>query len=152
MGWAGITNGKLLALAEERFDVFLTGDRKSELSTEPGGIPSLRARAGLKEHETGGYVTAHGQGRRLAPIHTPWSRRPDFAVTRIALNFHFRRSPAGFGSGFRHRIVTGLPCRPPGRGGKTRSITQPNPEMLQKTLWLDMAGLMAGKGLFHLCG
>lgn len=27
MGWAGIKNGRLLALAEQEFDVFITGDR-----------------------------------------------------------------------------------------------------------------------------
>lgn len=27
MGWAGIQNGDLLALAEKQFDVFITGDR-----------------------------------------------------------------------------------------------------------------------------
>jgi predicted nuclease of predicted toxin-antitoxin system len=27
MGWAGVKNGRLLALAEEQFDVFVTGDR-----------------------------------------------------------------------------------------------------------------------------
>ena len=27
MGWAGIKNGRLLALAAEQFDVFITGDR-----------------------------------------------------------------------------------------------------------------------------
>lgn len=27
MGWDGIKNGKLLALAEQQFDVFITGDR-----------------------------------------------------------------------------------------------------------------------------
>jgi predicted nuclease of predicted toxin-antitoxin system len=27
MGWSGINNGKLLALAQEQFDVFLTADR-----------------------------------------------------------------------------------------------------------------------------
>jgi hypothetical protein len=27
MGWAGMSNGELLALAQERFDVFLTTDR-----------------------------------------------------------------------------------------------------------------------------
>ena len=27
MGWSGITNGKLLMLAQEQFDVFITGDR-----------------------------------------------------------------------------------------------------------------------------
>jgi len=27
MGWSGIKNGPLLALAESRFDVFLTGDK-----------------------------------------------------------------------------------------------------------------------------
>jgi predicted nuclease of predicted toxin-antitoxin system len=29
-GWAGIKNGKLLALAATRFDIFLTGDRNIE--------------------------------------------------------------------------------------------------------------------------
>jgi hypothetical protein len=27
MGWSGITNGRLLELAQEQFDVFITGDR-----------------------------------------------------------------------------------------------------------------------------
>ena len=27
MGWAGVKNGRLLALAEQQFDVFITGDR-----------------------------------------------------------------------------------------------------------------------------
>jgi predicted nuclease of predicted toxin-antitoxin system len=27
MGWSGVKNGKLLALAEQQFDVFITGDR-----------------------------------------------------------------------------------------------------------------------------
>ena len=27
MGWAGVKNGRLLALAAEQFDVFVTGDR-----------------------------------------------------------------------------------------------------------------------------
>jgi predicted nuclease of predicted toxin-antitoxin system len=27
MGWSGLRNGRLLALAQEQFDVFLTGDR-----------------------------------------------------------------------------------------------------------------------------
>lgn len=27
MGWAGIKNGKLLTLAQEKFDIFLTADR-----------------------------------------------------------------------------------------------------------------------------
>ena len=27
MGWAGVTNGKLLALIEQEFDVFITADR-----------------------------------------------------------------------------------------------------------------------------
>jgi predicted nuclease of predicted toxin-antitoxin system len=27
MGWSGITNGRLLILAQEQFDVFITGDR-----------------------------------------------------------------------------------------------------------------------------
>lgn len=28
MGWAGLRNGELLALAEEQFDVFITADRQ----------------------------------------------------------------------------------------------------------------------------
>jgi hypothetical protein len=31
MGWGGLTNGDLLALAEKEFDVFLTGDRSLSL-------------------------------------------------------------------------------------------------------------------------
>ena len=43
-GWSGITNGKLLALAQVDFDVFATVDRKSGLSAKhsevfPGGHP-----------------------------------------------------------------------------------------------------------------
>ena len=30
MGWSGIKNGKLLAIAEQQFDVFLTADRSIE--------------------------------------------------------------------------------------------------------------------------
>ena len=30
MGWAGIKNGKLLTIAEQEFDVFLTADRSIE--------------------------------------------------------------------------------------------------------------------------
>ena len=38
MGWSGIKNGKLLALAEANFDVFLTGDRNLSFQQN---IPSL---------------------------------------------------------------------------------------------------------------
>jgi predicted nuclease of predicted toxin-antitoxin system len=31
MGWAGITNGRLLALAQRKFQVFITGDRNLSL-------------------------------------------------------------------------------------------------------------------------
>jgi hypothetical protein len=31
MGWAGITNGRLLALAQREFQVFITGDRNLSL-------------------------------------------------------------------------------------------------------------------------
>jgi hypothetical protein len=47
-GWSGVTNGKLLALAATRFDVFLTADRNIEfqqnLRTLPVSIVVLRAR------------------------------------------------------------------------------------------------------------
>jgi hypothetical protein len=38
MGWAGIKNGRLLALAESQFDVFITGDRNSSFQQN---IPQL---------------------------------------------------------------------------------------------------------------
>jgi predicted nuclease of predicted toxin-antitoxin system len=34
MGWGGIKNGVLLALAEKEFDVFLTGDRNLSLQQD----------------------------------------------------------------------------------------------------------------------
>ncbi len=34
MGWSGIKNGALLALAEREFDVFLTGDRNLSLQQD----------------------------------------------------------------------------------------------------------------------
>jgi len=34
MGWGGIKNGALLALAEREFDVFLTGDRNLSLQQD----------------------------------------------------------------------------------------------------------------------
>jgi hypothetical protein len=34
MGWGGITNGKLMALGQQSFDVFVTVDQKSRASTE----------------------------------------------------------------------------------------------------------------------
>jgi hypothetical protein len=42
MGWGGITNGKLLALAQEEFDVFVTLDQNIEHQ-----INMRRARLGL---------------------------------------------------------------------------------------------------------
>ena len=38
-GWAGIKNGKLLALAATRFDVFLTMDRNLEFQQNMASIP-----------------------------------------------------------------------------------------------------------------
>ena len=35
MGWSGIKNGKLLALAQEEFDVFLTADRNLSFQQNP---------------------------------------------------------------------------------------------------------------------
>jgi len=37
MGWAGIKNGELLALAESRFDVFVTADKKLRYQQNPQG-------------------------------------------------------------------------------------------------------------------
>ena len=39
MGWAGIKNGRLLALAEQQFDVFITGDRNVSFQQD---IPQFR--------------------------------------------------------------------------------------------------------------
>ena len=39
MGWAGVKNGRLLALAEQQFDVFLTGDRNVSFQQD---IPQFR--------------------------------------------------------------------------------------------------------------
>lgn len=39
MGWAGIKNGRLLALAEQQFDVFATGDRNLSFQQD---IPRCR--------------------------------------------------------------------------------------------------------------
>ncbi|MEQ1852089.1 MAG: DUF5615 family PIN-like protein [Chthoniobacteraceae bacterium] len=39
MGWAGVKNGRLLALAEQQFDVFLTGDRNLSYQQD---IPQFR--------------------------------------------------------------------------------------------------------------
>lgn len=38
-GWSGITNGKLLALAATRFDVFLTADQNLEFQQNLWTIP-----------------------------------------------------------------------------------------------------------------
>ena len=38
MGWAGIKNGKLLALAEANFDVFITGDRNLSFQQNIAGL------------------------------------------------------------------------------------------------------------------
>lgn len=55
MGWAGIKNGELLALAEARFDVFVTADKK------------LRYQQNLK-------------GRRLAVVVLPSNQVPIVAT------------------------------------------------------------------------
>jgi predicted nuclease of predicted toxin-antitoxin system len=53
MGWAGIKNGELLALAEKEFDVFVTVDR--QLSTQQNlanfkiGVLLIRARTNRLE-------------------------------------------------------------------------------------------------------
>ena len=38
-GWAGIKNGKLLALAATKFDVFLTADRNIEFQQNLSALP-----------------------------------------------------------------------------------------------------------------
>ena len=52
MGWAGITNGELLAWAEQEFDVFVTADQR---------LPHQQ----------------HLAGRRLAVVVLPTNRVPD---------------------------------------------------------------------------
>ena len=39
MGWAGVKNGRLLALAEQQFDVLITGDRNVSFQQD---IPQFR--------------------------------------------------------------------------------------------------------------
>ena len=39
MGWAGVKNGRLLALAEQQFDVFITGDRNVSFQQD---LPQFR--------------------------------------------------------------------------------------------------------------
>ena len=39
MGWAAIKNGELLALASDRFDVFVTVDRNLAFQQNPGTLP-----------------------------------------------------------------------------------------------------------------
>ena len=36
VGWGGIKNGQLLSLAQEQFDVFLTGDRYAKVRQQLG--------------------------------------------------------------------------------------------------------------------
>lgn len=38
-GWSGVKNGKLLALAATRFDVFVTADRNLEFQQNPAALP-----------------------------------------------------------------------------------------------------------------
>lgn len=44
-GWAGIKNGKLLALAAARFDVFVTADRNLEFQQNLAALPIAIVRA-----------------------------------------------------------------------------------------------------------
>jgi hypothetical protein len=39
MGWAGLDNGRLLALASEQFDVFVTVDRNLSFQRNLTGLP-----------------------------------------------------------------------------------------------------------------
>ncbi len=52
-GWAGLKNGKLLAVAAERFDLLLTADKNMEyqqnMMTLPVAIVVLRARSNRLE-------------------------------------------------------------------------------------------------------
>lgn len=54
MGWAGVKNGRLLALAAPRFDVLLTMDQNLEfqqnLTTLPIAVPVLGAASNRIEH------------------------------------------------------------------------------------------------------
>ena len=38
-GWAGVKNGRLLALAATRFDVFITADQNIEFQQNPATLP-----------------------------------------------------------------------------------------------------------------
>ena len=55
VGWAGITNGRLLTLAQEQFDVFLTGDRnlsfQQDVTAYDIAVVVLRA-PGTQLHQT----------------------------------------------------------------------------------------------------
>jgi hypothetical protein len=65
MGWGGIKNGKLLALAQAEFDVFLTADRN--LSFQPELRSSLarcvRSAAFMPLQCSSGEGLAHAQNR-----------------------------------------------------------------------------------------
>lgn len=65
MQWGGIKNGELLTLIErERFDVFLTGDKKHGQTAEPGR-PSVR-RADYVRYQLAGRQAAHSENLRRA--------------------------------------------------------------------------------------
>jgi predicted nuclease of predicted toxin-antitoxin system len=71
MGWRGITNGKLLALAQEAFDVFVTLDRNLEyqqnLSLLKFGIIVVR----VPDNKIGSYRPLFSDLLRAAEVILP---------------------------------------------------------------------------------
>ncbi len=63
MGWSGVQNGKLLALAEEDFDVFITGDRNLSFQQNIRQTALSIRNPRRKEHATERYTAADGKGR-----------------------------------------------------------------------------------------
>lgn len=70
-GWSGVNNGKLLALASTRFDVFLTMDRNLEYQQNMAKLPVavlvLEALSNRIEHLTPLIPSALKQLNHLAP-------------------------------------------------------------------------------------
>ena len=80
-GWSGITNGKLLALAQVEFDVFVTVDRNL---TFQQNIPKFSL----------AVILVHCVSNRLAANQT-LHRAPDASVTQLAETTHAPSAGAG---------------------------------------------------------
>lgn len=57
MGWTSIKNGELLALASERFDVFVTVDRNLSFQQNLGSFPIA-------------FIVLHARSNRLSDLRT----------------------------------------------------------------------------------